>query len=403
MKKNRLMDKLKKNLRTLTMAALITVFGAQTAFAASSYIKSVSVKVNVTLEAGESLPDLTAGEDVTVSSGTRYEIDDVDWTKNAKDIDLGDTYNMKITLSACGDYQFKSSYSSSSVTVKGATFVSAKRNSSDELVITVKSKPAKGTLEEPDDAEWITDVFRNAKFGYAKWDQVEDAKYDVTLYRNDKVVHKVTDLSATTYNFYPYMTKEGDYTFRVRAVPKDNDVDDYASKSEWAYSGSLYIDDDEVSDGSGQETSSSETSSDQVGWIKSDEKWYFRYPDGSYLKDSWGKINNVWYLFGTTGQMLTGWQKVSDVWYYLNADGAMKTGWLLLDNVWYYLNSDGSMATGWINVNDKNYYLTDSGAMATGWKEVNGEYYYFYPDGHKAINEVISGFYVDHNGIWHRP
>jgi len=52
---------------------------------------------------------------------------------------------------------------------------------------------------------------------------------------------------------------------------------------------------------------------------------------------------------------------------------------------------------------DRIYYLGDNGEMATGWKEVDGQMYYFYPDGHKAVNEYISGFYVDLNGVWKKP
>jgi len=81
----------------------------------------------------------------------------------------------------------------------------------------------------------------------------------------------------------------------------------------------------------------------------------------------------------------------------------MLTGWLKDNNIWYYLNPNGDMATGWLTVNGLTYYLEANGAMVTGWKEVAGQYYYFYPDGHKAVNEFISGFYVDHNGVWKRP
>ena len=81
----------------------------------------------------------------------------------------------------------------------------------------------------------------------------------------------------------------------------------------------------------------------------------------------------------------------------------MFTGWLLNNNIWYYLNPDGSMKTGWLTDNGKTYYLNASGAMLTGWQEVGGLYYFFHGDGHKAVNEYISGFYVDHNGVWQRP
>lgn len=406
-------NRFKKQLLTAVLAIVFTASGVLPALAATSYVKTISVTLDIDLEVGDSFTDLTTGYtgddcDIKISNNSRYDIAGAEWSTSADEAVLGKTYNIKITLDALGDYEFNSSYSSSKVTVKGGTFVSAKRSSKDVLVLTVKTKPVEGTLEEPDEAYWQSSSSRNAKFGYAKWSKVDNAAYDVTLYRNDKVVHKVTSLKATTYNFYPYMTKEGDYKFRVRAVPISDTVDEYADKSEWVDSDTLYVDEDEVSDGSGQEASDSTGSTvssnpDQVGWILSGGKWFFRYPDGTYLRDSWGKINGKWYLFDSTGEMLTGWHNRKGLYYYMNADGAMLTGWIKDNNIWYYLNSDGAMQTGWLQDGDKTYYLDQNGAMITGWREIGGEFYYFHPDGHKAVNEVISGFYVDQNGVWKRP
>ena len=64
----------------------------------------------------------------------------------------------------------------------------------------------KDNLEAPDD-----------KTGY----------YDVILYKGSTVMKKLEDYNGTSYNFYPYMTKEGDYTFKVRAV-------DGSDKGEWS-------------------------------------------------------------------------------------------------------------------------------------------------------------------------
>ena len=61
------------------------------------------------------------------------------------------------------------------------------------------------------------------------------------------------------------------------------------------------------------------------------------------------------------------------------------------------------MKTGWLVDNGNTYYLGSNGVMFTGWQEIGGLYYYFYEDGHKAVNETISGFYVDYNGVWQRP
>lgn len=412
MKKVRFRNIVKKSTMLLLTAALLAVPGAQPAFAAST-ITSVSVTLNLDLEAGNALPSLTTGytsdsdAKVKIPNNTKYEIVDAEWSKNVDEMEMGKTYTIKVTLDSIGDYEFKSSYASSKVTVKGGTYVSARRNSDDDLVVTVKTKEVEGTLGEPEDPRWMSERSSNEKFGYAKWDSVTDAAYDVNLYRNDKLVHKVTGWTKTSYNFYPYMTKEGDYSFRVRAVPRNENVEKYASKSEWNYSDELYVDEDEVSDGTGQGQEKDDTSvtvsTNQVGWVTSGGKWFFRYPDGSYLRDSWGKINDIWYLFDGTGEMQIGWHIWNGQYYYMNQNGAMKTGWLNDNNVWYYLNPDGAMKTGWMTEGNKTYYLESSGAMATGWKEVDGQFYYFYPDGHKAVNEVISGFYVDYNGVWKRP
>lgn len=413
MKRMKLENMLKKGTALLLTTVLLAGMGAQTAFAATK-INTVSITLSLDLDDGASLPNLTTGyanedeAEIKIPSNNKYEITDAEWSKDVDEMEMGKTYTIKVTLDAIGDYEFKSSYSSSKVTVKGGTFVSARRNSSDELVVTVKTREVEGTLEEPEDPRWMSEKSSSDKFGYAKWDSVDEAAYDVNLYRNDKVVHKVTDWNKTSYNFYPYMTKEGDYSFRVRAIPRNEDVEKYAEKSEWSYSDSLYVDEDEVSDGTGQgletdNSSAATTNTDQVGWIANGGKWFFRYPDGTYLRDSWGKINDIWYLFGSTGEMLTGWHNVNGRYYYMNQDGAMKTGWLKENDTWYYLNADGDMRIGWLTEGDKTYYLETNGAMVTGWKEISGQFYYFYPDGHKAVNEVINGFYVDNNGIWKRP
>ena len=413
----------KKGTKIIVASALMAAMMAQPVMAAST-ISSVSVKLNIDLQDGDGLPNLEWGDDesanqdtleVVIPANKRYKIADVEWSKDDVDeAELGKTYKLKVTLESTDEdeYVFKSSYAASKVTVKGGSFVSARRNDADQLVVTLKTNEVEGILAEPEDPRWLSENFRNDKFGYAKWDSVSDAAYQIQLLRNEKVVHRVSDWKSTSYDFYPYMTKEGDYQFRVRAVPKNDDVNKYADASEWTYSDEMYVDEDEVSDGTGQgqqvdtpaaNTGSAPTGITQVGWIKNDGKWFFRYPDGSYLRDSWGKIDNKWYLFNNAGVMLTGWQKVNNVWYYLNPSGDMLTGWLRDNNIWYYLNPDGSMKTGWLNDNGKTYYLNGSGAMLTGWQEIGGLYYFFHADGHKAVNEYISGFYVDYNGVWQRP
>ena len=50
----------------------------------------------------------------------------------------------------------------------------------------------------------------------ATWKAPDDKTgyYDVILYKGSTVMKKLEDYNGTSYNFYPYMTKEGDYTFK---------------------------------------------------------------------------------------------------------------------------------------------------------------------------------------------
>lgn len=401
----------KKAALCLAVSAM-SLCSVQPAFAAASYVTSMSIKVDLELEAGEDVPYLNVGYtgesgcEVTISNNSKYDITSADWTGKYDEASMGDTYKFEVVLQALGGYEFKSSYSSSAVSVKGADFVSAKRDRNDDLVVTLKTKPAKGTMDMPDDVEWESTDSSSSDFGVATWEKVSNAVYDVYLYRESKVIHKVTGHKDTSYDFYPYMTTKGNYTFRVRSGPNSS-IKSYAEKSEWEISEKLYVAADEVSDGSGQEKGNSSTpavsNQNQVGWIPSGGKWFFRYPDGTYLQSSWGKIDNKWYLFGTDGAMLTGWQFVNNKYYYMNPDGDMRTGWFQDKDIWYYLDENGAMKTGWLTLGDKSYYFNESGAMQTGWVTVGDKIYYCYPDGHKAVNEFISGFYVDQNGEWKRP
>lgn len=113
---------------------------------------------------------------------------------------------------------------------------------------------------------------------------------------------------------------------------------------------------------------------------------YFKYPDGNYIKDNWLKWNDKWYLFDSSGRMLTGWQKKNNYWYYLGENGDMKKGWLQSGNIWYYLNPndggpEGAMVTNsWLTINGKTYFVNASGIMVEGWYQIEGNYYYFYPE-----------------------
>lgn len=424
---------------TVLVICLLTFLMCGTSLAATNTINGVTVRVGLNVEAGSTLPSIAVDnastdkkEDDSAYVGTnseKYDVRDAVWddweTDQDQYLSIGEQPRMAIYLEAEEGYTFRSSYSSSSVTVKGGKLVRARRDGDGILEVIVALNPVKGQYLAPYSAEWS-----DGSFGRAVWDMdidyddrdeyydtVTSGYYDVYLYRGNTIVHKLEEYHGTSYNFYPYMTKRGTYRFQVRTVPHTTAQKEYGTRSEWVESDDLYVDEDEVSDGSGREDpqerpsgrpSGTPSGTTQVGWIFSDGTWYFRYPDGKYQTNGWLKLNNIWYLFDSSGRMLTGWQQVKGLWYYMQPDGAMVTGWLRDGNYWYYLNTladggvEGSMRTGWLVLGGRFYYLNDDGTMVEGWRGIDGTYRYFYPgSGYMATNTWIDTyFYVDGNGIW---
>lgn len=410
---------MKRFRRFAALAAAVSLLGLCIPFealaASSKTISSVTINVGLEeLSTGDTLPAESAFKtneatgNYVYTNSDRYEVNELEWiTSDKKEMKIGSEPKMKVTLRATDSdqYAFKGGYKASNVTIKGGTYVSSNRSGSDTLYVTFTFKPIKGTYDSPEDAYW-----KDSGYGGARWTSGENSSdaYDVYLYRGSTVMKKVERLKATSYNFYPYMTKAGTYSFKVRTVPYTESQEKYGKKSDWTESDEVYLPEEKVSDGSGQENGTP-SAGGEVGWIKNGNQWFYRYPDGSYQKNSWAAINGKWYLFDANGVMATGWQQKNGLWYYLNGDGTMAKGWILSNHKWYYLNPnaaggvEGAMMTGWIAYNNKWYCTDASGAMLEGWQQVGGNWYYFYPgDGSMACSTTISGFPIDANGIWHK-
>jgi glucan-binding YG repeat protein len=382
-------------------------------FASDRVVSSLTIRVSSDLEAGETLPGIdigtTAGDGgISISvNGNKCQISDAVWvTSTSKEMAVGATPEMKVTLVPETDYYFKGSYRSSNITIKGGTFVSAERKSNDKLVVKLKVKAISGDFDSPEDAYWKD----NAK-GTAKWeapDTNDTGKYEVQLKRGSSTVTTV-ETTSRTYNFYPYMTVAGTYKFRVRTIAKTSKEEDYGKKSSWTESDEIYIAKEDVSDGTGKNVTGdiSTVSVGQAGWIESSGSWYYRYPNGQYASNSWQKINDKWYLFQSDGKMLTGWQQRNGRYYLLANTGEMLTGWQNYNNKWYYLNPypddfQGVMFANTVYTIDGNtYYFNSDGTRAEGWTQINNKMYYFYPEtGIMAKNTMIDTFYVNENGEW---
>lgn len=407
--------KKRKWIWTTALAAILMSVSIMTAAAADRVITSVTIRVNSKLEPGSTLPDIgldsgsvESGEISVSSSTNRYTVDRAEWvTSTSRTIEVGDRPEMKVWLRAGSEDYFKGTYRSSNVSVKSGDFVSAKREDSDTLMVRIRVQAVKGDFAPPEDAYWKD----NAR-GMARWEKPEDGdsgKYEVVLRRGSAKVHTV-ETTGTSYNFYPYMTTAGTYSFRVRTIAKTSADENYGKSSDWIESDELYIAKEDVSDGSGRtDVTVGPTGNTLVGWQYQDNEWYYYYPDGTCQRDSWLNVNDRWYLFQADGKMLKGWQNRDGKTYFLSDNGDMHMGWIQAEGRWYYMNPIpgdyfGAMVKNqWAEVNGKTYYFNQDGIMVEGWYQVGEDWYYFYPgDGNKAVNTWIDTFYVDENGIWRK-
>lgn len=423
----------KKIYSLLALICVLSMLSYMSAIAATKTVSSVSIKVNTSLEAGDYLGDAdihigdTSGGNINVYTNAteKYNISDATISGSSnKTLKLGDEIRIKLTIepNQVGDteYRFSGTYSSSNVSVSGGKFISAlKKNGS--LIITLDINPLKGQYEEPEDVEWY-ETSGNFNIGKATW-KAPDATsgyYDIVLYKGGNEIRRVESYKGTSYNFYPYMTSKGNYTFKVRTVAKSSSDTSYGKKSDWVTSDEFYLSEEYISDGAGRiDTNTSNAGSrpgsgqsytTQVGWVYDNGTWYYIFPNGTKKTNGFEKIGDFWYLFDGNGKMLTGRQTYNGKPYFFNISGEMLTGWHKDGNAWYYMSTDsngngGVMITNsWITDGAGNtYYMHSDGRMAEGWTEIGGYWYYFRPgQGSLARDTYVDTFYVNKDGVWIR-
>lgn len=416
------MKRYKKVLTVIGFISFISFSFLISSRAESKTIQNLNIKVKTTgIESGEYISDNTitigenSGGDVEVyvsEAEKKYHISDCEFvSQSSHKISMGEEIKVKLTLTpdstADSEYKFKSSYSLGAVSITGAYYVSSSKKGED-LSLTMKLKAAKGQYGVPYDLVWDEN-----NRGKAIWENADGSSHvDVALYRGNSQIRRVEKHKGYSYNFYPYMIREGTYTFRVRTVSPSGS--NYNAASAWVESGELYISEEQVYKGTSPNDSNSEPNANNrytVGWFKENGNWYYRFPGGELKKDGWEKVLGKWYLFDSNGKMLTGWQNKNNKLYFLNNDGDMKLGWHKEGNKWYYLNTNAGTAdegamvrSSWLKAADgKTYYIGDDAVMSEGWTKISDKWYYFYPgQGSMAVNTTISTFKLGSDGAWIR-
>lgn len=425
-----------KNISVFVFAMLMLVFFHIKTEAYTRTISSIRMRVNSNVEIGEDIRDISIGlgnnddYDISLSliDNSRYNIVSAEVLNQAnKKVRIGDDIKIRLKLEARStdsvNYRFSSQYSKSNFSISGAEYISSNKRG-DNLFVNLKVKPARGKYEEPEDPRFTNN------YGEATWEEprVGTGYYDLIIYRNGTQIASIKEYNDNYIDLSSYMTKKGRYSFKVRTVAYTREQKLAGLNSDYEYSDDFYLEDDDIENTyvpdpnrviNGKVNSnpsinqrvpgSTKKIQPQVAWVKEGSYWYYKYPDGSYQKNSWGFINSKWYLFDNSGRMLTGWQLRDGKYYYLNnPNGDMHMGWLKYGDNWYYLNNTNDnlgamLRSTWLKAADsKIYYLLDNGIMATNWTRIDNKWYYFYSDGHLARNEYIDGFYVDDKGVWIR-
>ena len=137
-------------------------------------------------------------------------------------------------------------------------------------------------------------------------------------------------------------------------------------------------------------------------WVKDSKGWCYVGADGYMVYNKWVRDSKGWCYVGADGYMVYNkWVKDSKGWCYVGANGYMTVNdWVKSGGKWYFCNSSGYMATGWVKTGGNWYYMDSSGAMITGWKQLGGKWYYFYNSGIMATNVIMSGGYINGDGVW---
>lgn len=333
------------------LAGLLTCFAVFPAFA--EIIRSLNLSFDGTCETGQiSEPQVSVSTD-------GVSIDSVKWNKSVSGWKPGAKVTATVTLSADGGDTFLSSYGERSLKISGAELGSAKK-SGENLKVTAYYYPSV-QLEAPEEAGW-----RNANKTIATWDKVKYATaYQIKLYLDGNYI-KTIDADGTTKDLSEYMTKEGTYSYEVRAMAKDSGDAKYMKSSGY--------------------TASTDSVAEDLGDTDGTWKLYvqgkkYQKADGTLVTGQWYRILGEWYYFNADGYAVTGWNEVGGKKYYMDEDGVMQTGWLEDGGDWYYLNADGSMATGWCQASPNQwYYLNEDGTMAS--------------------NASIDGRTLNEDGLW---
>lgn len=324
-----------KVLMILAIAVFITGLSFS-AMASFEPIKDVSIDINMRNDEDDVDVNVTTNSD-------KYYLDKA-FIVNEEDYDYmdGDQPILKVYLKPYNNYTFSTGFAPKNVSITGSrgTIVGGRVTESDLKILIVLNpdKDDVGSFNLKISNLKVGDLEWNEMDGTAKWKTTNDVShYELLLYRGGSRITPTLITSYPNFDFSAYITEEGDYSYKVRAVS------DTGVKGKWKKSISWHVNSDEAGKisygkivpkqkGPGRSISDGTWLNDQTGWK-------YRNENGSNTVSSWQQIDNKWYYFNESGYMETGWIYWKEKWYYCGEDGAMKSNTMTPDG--YQLGNDG--------------------------------------------------------------
>ena len=379
------------------IAVFLMVFCFGSSAKAEEAVTTVSVKVTSSIVA-----DTDEGTVSAEANSSKYRVVSAEFTNSKGSWKAGEVPKVKIELETEEGYYF-SSINEGKTTIRGAVYSTVRKGSDNHsIALLVKLKPVKGTLGTVESAWW-----EQTPAGKARWEKSEHAPaYELKLYCGDSMVYHVDKTTSATYDFFPYMTRRGDYYFKVRAIAKTESDAEYLEPGEWTESEFQEITkrDAQAAEerNASKKTGKNTPDSAGPGWRQDRNGWWYQEADGTYPVNCWKIINNKWYLFDMNGYMLTGWQTKNGHEYYLTSNGDMVSGWFQYNRMWYYLDTqNGKTAGGWLQQGNDWYYMNPDGTMATRWIKYKGSWYYLDPVSGKMVrDQLVENYYINPDGVW---
>ena len=209
--------------KQMLIAAAALLVAAMPVYASTQRETVTSVKLTVRCdpkpEVGKEAGTVTVtqqdGRISITESAAYYDMDDAVWLR-------GETPSIRVELSLNDTARYRFT-SATKVTVSGfQSEVSSKKvlGGGDSLQVNIRLPKVTGPLGDIEEYYWEENT--------AHWSDAGDAdRYEVRLYRGNSLV-KTISTNRNEFDFYPYMTRAGEYSFRVRGLSSSDE-----QKSPW--------------------------------------------------------------------------------------------------------------------------------------------------------------------------